>query len=115
MNKNIIGKRVKENRENIIKAYQNNISIYDIAIKYDVKPSTIYRWLNRWKVKIIRGTYKHERVNIKKFKREFSPELKLKMKENTGINNKHMTYCNYVNTTEEQKLISSIIKRAITG
>ena len=47
------------------------------------------------------------------YKREFSPELRAKMKENSRINDKYIEYVNFVRTTEDQYLVSNIINHPI--
>ena len=60
-----------------------------------------------------RGSY---RTRISKYgmrEREFSPELRAKMKENSRINDKYIEYVNFVRTTEDQYLVSNIINHPI--
>ena len=54
----------------------------------------------------------NHRARVTKYgmhEREFSPELKAKMKENSRINNKGIKYIKFTHTTQDQRLMAEIL------
>jgi len=115
MNKNLIGARIKAEKEKIIRMYKNDIRVLDIAEEYGVVETSIYRHLKKWSIPIKRKPYQPREKKVKDFKRKFSPELQVKMKENTKINNKYIKHCEFKHATEDQRLVANIINRPIIG
>jgi len=60
-----------------------------------------------------RSNYRARTSKYGMCEREFSPELRAKMKENSRINDKYIEYVNFVRTTEDQYLVSNIINHPI--
>ncbi len=116
MNKNIIGNRIKADKEKIIEMYDYyGIDILNIAEEYNILPGTMCKKLHDWGIKIRKGdyhrkvkTYKHEKIKISK-------ELQAKRDYNTKVNNEKIKHINFKNTTEDQKLVENIIKHPIIG
>jgi len=79
----------------IMKDEKDRIGILNIAKEYGVVETTICRRLKKWGIQVKRKAY-YRRKKKKKSKREFSPELIAKMKENTRINNKYIKFYNTV-------------------
>ena len=115
MNKNLVGKRIRADRANIIEMYKADIFVIDIANKYGVVESTIHRYLRLWGIPVKRKKHQHREREVKKIKRRFSPELQAIMKENSRINNEHIKHCEFEHSTEDQYLISNIINHPIIG
>ena len=111
-NKSIIAKYIDKNKDNIIKKYNENMSISEIAGLYGVVESTIYLRLVKWGIKIKKYRSYRRRKNERPIrqKRKFGPELQAKMKENTRINNKHIKFFNTVETKDDKFLVRSILK-----
>ena len=105
-----------DKKDLIIKKYQDGEYIEDIARHFGVHYTTIQRRLNNWGIKVMRKkVYRKRKSNYNMKAREFSPELKAKMAENTRINNAKIKYINFYNTTEDQILITNILSRPIIG
>ena len=115
MNKNITSARIKKEKDIIIKMYKNNVSILDIAKEYGVVSTSLWRHLKRWGVPVRRKPYQIRVKKIERQKRNFSPELIAKMKENSRINNKYIKHCEFEHATEDQRLVTNIINRPIIG
>ena len=84
-----------ENKEKIIKLYQEGKSIREIAGIYGIAKSTIYIKLRLWNIRLKDNKYTHNGTHRKKekeYKREFSKELLEKMKRNSEINNRYIKY-----------------------
>ena len=63
----------------------------------------------------LKGKKEHRRSNYNMKVRKFSPEFLARQKENTRINDEHIQYIRYVNTTEDQKLVDNILCRPLIG
>ena len=87
MNKNIIGDRIKAEKDKIIEMYDYyGEDILVIADEYNILPQTMAKHLHYWGVKIRKGDYsKHKKVEVFKVKR--SKELQAMIDYNTKINN----------------------------
>jgi len=113
MNKNIIGDRIKQDKEKIIEMYDYfGTDILDIAEEYTILPSTMCKHLHDWGVKIRKGDYTRERGTAK-FVMKRSKELQEKMAYNTKVNNEKIKYVKMVRATSDQELVDNIINRAI--
>ena len=104
---------MKDEKDRIIKMYEDNVGILNIAKEYGVVETTICRRLKKWGIQVKRKAYYRRKKNKeKKFKREFSPELIAKMKENTRINNKYIKVFNTVETGKDKFLVRNILRRS---
>ena len=84
-----------ENKEKIIKLYQEGKSIREIAGIYGIAKSTVYIKLRLWNIRLKDNRYTRNgshRKKKEKYKREFSKELLEKMKRNSEINNRYIKY-----------------------
>lgn len=108
----IIAKYIDENKNSIIQKYNENMPISEIAELYEVAESTIYLRLVKWGVKIKRHGVIRRRRNERPIrqKRKFSPELQVKMEENTRINDKHTKFYETVETEKDKFLVREILK-----
>lgn len=52
---------------------------------------------------------------VRKFKLKVSSELLAQRKINTKVNDKHIHYIEFKNTTEEQRSVANIIRHPIIG
>jgi len=119
-NKFLIAEYIESNRENIIEKYEQNTPIKTIAELYGVSRSIIYLRLRKWGITVrkYKGTRrrKEERlVSREHYKRQFSKAFLAKQKENTRINNEHITYIKFKRSTEDQKLVDNLLSRPIIG
>ena len=109
-------KGLLDDKDFIIKMYNEGYHIIDIAERYGVNGTTIQRRLRKWGYEVKRkNSYRKRKSNYNMKAREFSPELKAKIAENTRINNAKIKYINFYNTTEDQILITNILSRPIIG
>ena len=109
-------KGLLDDKDFIIKMYNEGYHIIDIAERYGVNGTTIQRRLRKWGYKVKRkNSYQKRKSNYNMKAREFSPELKAKIADNTRINNAKIKYINFYNTTEDQILITNILSRPIIG
>ena len=115
MNKNIAGAKIKSDKDIIIAMYNDNILTSAIADKYNVKVSTICMHLKKWGIKLKKGAYNRHTPQRIKYKMEISPKLLAQRKINSQVNDKKIKYIKFVNTTEDQRLIDSIIQHPIIG
>ena len=118
MNKNIIGARIRADKEKIIEQYINGVDILILAKRYNVLSNTLCARMRKWGIKARRGDYKASDIlkEKKSGKAKVSPELLEKRRINTLINNdriKGIKYIKFTNTTEDQKLVDSIINRPL--
>ena len=113
-NKLTIAKYIDENKEGIIQKYKENMPISEIAESYGIKEPTIYLRLIKWGAKIKRYGVVRRRRNERPIrqKREFSPELQAKMRENTRINNKYIKFYNTVDTGKDKFLVQNILGKS---
>jgi len=99
-------------KERIIKMYKDNVGILNIAREYGVVETTICRRLKKWGIQVKRRAYyRRKKHKENKTKREFSPELLAKMKENTRINNQHIKFFDTVETGKDKFLVQNILKK----
>lgn len=112
MNINLTNIRINDEKEKIIKMYESDIRILDIAKKYGVVERSMYRYLKKWGISIKRKPYQSRRKKVKKFKREFSPELLAKMKENTRINNKKIKFFETIDTAKDKFLVWDMLRKS---
>ena len=117
MNKNLIGERIRADKDKIIKQYVNGVDILILANRYNVLSNTLCARMHKWGIKVRSGDYKASDIlKEEKCKMEVSPELLAKRRINTLINNdriKGIKYIKFTNTTEDQKLVDSIINRPL--
>jgi transposase-like protein len=114
--KNRIGAVIQENRKKIIKMYEDKERVADIAKRYEVHESTIYMHLRKWGVKLRRGAYGFQKKERKHWYRKFSKEYLERRAEIQRLCGDKVEYVeDYKNGTEEQRLVSNIIQRPITG
>jgi len=115
------GAKVRSQKDRIIKMLKNGIRVLDIAKKYHVTESTMYKYFNRWGVEIIRcSKYERrefeDRQKIKKrrhWKRKCSPELIAKKAINQKTNDKYIRYINVESQkTRDARWISNILNKA---
>ena len=107
--------KIRKDKDVIIRMYNDNVPMVDIAKKYDVVSTSICQHLKKWGVEVKRRPYQIRVKKIKRQKRNFSPELRAKMKENSRINNEYIKHCEFEYTTEDQRLVTNIINRPIIG
>ena len=113
MNKNIIGNRIKAEKDKIIEMYDYfGADILDIAEEYNVLPMTMCNKLHAWGIKIRSGDYHRERELIKQTIK-ISKELLDMRAYNTKINNGKIKYIDFINTTEDQRLVDNIINHPL--
>jgi len=101
-----------ENKEKIIKLYQEGKSTREIAGIYGIAKSTVYIKLRLWNVKLKDNRYTHNGSHQKKkekYKREFSKELLEKMKRNSEINNQHIKHFKIEDSKENKELIKRVL------
>ena len=101
-----------ENKEKIIKLYQEGKSIREIAGIYGVAKSTIYIKLRLWNIRLKDNKYTRHGIHRKKekeYKREFSKELLEKMKRNSEINNQHIKHFKIEDSKENKELIKRVL------
>jgi len=115
MSINLTNIRIKAEKEKIIKMYKDNIPILDIAKKYGVVSTSLWRHLKKWGVPIKRKPrepHHYRDRKIKRVKRIFSLELLAKMKENTRINDKHIKFYGIVETEKDKFMVRNILKKS---
>ena len=115
MNKNLIGLRIQQEKDNIIAMYNDCVILQDIADEYNVAVSTIHRHLRKWGIPVNRKPYKRRVRNIKRYRRKFSQEFLAKQRENTIINDnsKHYKHFKLDDTQSEIDRIRSITKQKV--
>ena len=92
MNKNIIGDRIKAEKDKIIEMYDYmGIDILDIAEEYNIRPDTMCVKLHRWGIKIRKGDYTRHRAVVKA-KPKRSKELQEMIDYNTKVNNERIKF-----------------------
>ena len=116
MNKTVIGRRIQQEKDNIIAMHDKGDTLQDIANEYDVVVSTIHRHLQRWGIPVKRKAYKRRVKGTSKYKRRFSQEFLDKQIENTAINNNNKHFKNFKrkDTRSEIDRIHSITKQKVT-
>jgi len=101
-----------ENKEKIIKLYQEGKSIREIAGIYEIAKSTVYIKLRLWNIRLKDNKYTRNGSHQKKkekYKREFSKELLEKMKRNSEINNQHIKHFEVENSKESEELMKRVL------
>ena len=101
-----------ENKEKIIKLYQEGKSIREIAGIYGIAKSTVYIKLRLWNIRLKDNKYTRNgshRKKKEKYKREFSKELLEKMKRNSEINNQHIKHFKIEDSKENKELIKRVL------
>ena len=101
-----------ENKEKIIKLYQEGKSIREIAGIYGIAKSTVYIKLRLWNIRLKDNKYTRNgshRKKKEKYKREFNKELLEKMKRNSEINNKHIKHFEVEDNKEDKELVKRIL------
>ena len=101
-----------ENKEKIIKLYQEGKSIREIAGIYGIAKSTVYIKLRLWNVRLKDNRYTRNgshRKKKEKYKREFSKELLEKMKRNSEINNQHIKHFKIEDSKENKELMKRVL------
>ena len=92
MNKNIIGDRIKADKDKIIEMYDYyEEDILDLADEYNVLPMTMCNKLHHWGVKIRSGDW-HKKREVIKQKMKISKELLEMRAYNTKINNERIKF-----------------------
>ena len=117
-NKFLIAKYIDDNRANIIAKYEQDMPISAIAELYNVSHSVIYLRLVKWGIRIKKyAAARRRRVEKprKRYKRKFSPELLVKQKENSRVNDEHIKYVEFERSTYDQRLVCNIIDHPILG
>ena len=112
MNNNKIKNMLFDNKEEIIKLYQEGKSVLQIARILGVTKSTIYIKLRLWNVRLKDNRYTHNGTHRKKekdYKWEFSKELLEKMKRNSEINNQHIKHFEVEDSKENKELIKRVL------
>ena len=99
----------------IVKMYKQNNRITEIANKCKVHTVTIQRLLHKQKIPVNRRNIKPRKSNYNMKKREYSPELITKMKENTRTNDKYIKYIRFEHSTADQRLVDNILSRPVIG
>jgi len=109
MIKKMVGRRINKDKQEIINMYNNDKSIVKIAKIYGVAATTIHRRLRKWGIEVKRRrNYEPRMTNYNMKKRELSPEILAKIKENTRINDKYIKYYNTVETGNDRFLVRNI-------
>ena len=116
MDKNEIGSRIRENKDNIIAMYNKGAILQEIADEYNVVVSTIHKHLQNWGVKIKRNTYRRRVKSVSKYKRRFSKEFLANQTLNTATNNNNKRFKHFSreDTKSEFNRIHSAIKQKVT-
>ena len=92
MNKNVIGDRIKADKDKIIEMYDYyEEDILDLAEEYDILPGTMCIKLYAWGVKIRSGDW-HKKREVIKQKMKISKELLEMRAYNTKINNERIKF-----------------------
>ena len=92
MNKNIIGDRIKADKDKIIEMYDYyEEDILDLADEYDILPGTMCIKLYAWGIKIRSGDW-HKKREVIKQKMKISKELLAMRAYNTKINNERIKF-----------------------
>lgn len=116
------GSKIRSQKDRIIKMYNDGIRILDIAIKYNVTESSIYKYFRDWGVEIIRGKTPYQkrrsgnRHNGKKMYHNKPTKSSLNLlacrEVNQKINNKQIHFIDTINSVRDKKLIRNILYRS---
>jgi len=121
-----VGAKVRSQKDRIIKMQKEGIRVLDIADKYHVTESMMYKYLYRWGVEIIRGRSPYQKRepkdnngNGKKYYNKpmkVSSELLVRRKINQKVNNEKIHFFNDLenarNKSRDARLISNILNKA---
>ena len=115
-NKFFIAQYIDDNKDNIIAKYES-ASTREVAELYGVAESTIYLRLVKWGVRIKKytGVKPRKIERPRRYKRKFSKEYLAHRAEITKLNEGKIKYIKFEGTTEDQRLVSSIIQHPIIG
>ena len=115
------GAKVRSQKDRIIKMYEEeNIRILDIAEKYHITESTLYKYFAKWGVTVIRGktAYKKRYGTKKKFKkwnhwkRNFSKKFLEARAARTKKYGNKITYIKTKDDPHDKKLVNNILYKA---
>ena len=105
--------RILANKDDIIQKYNDGMRVPDIAKFYGVGESVIYDRLKQWEVRPVRRKKTRGITNVTtREKREFSPWLRKKMKQNSRINNNNRGYKHFdlKQNKSDESLIHNFMK-----
>jgi len=105
--------RILANKESIIQKYNDGMRVPDIAKFYGVGESVIYDRLKQWEVRPVRRKKTRGITNVTtREKREFSPWLMEKMKQNRKINDNDRGYKHFdlKQNKSDERLIHNFMK-----
>ena len=106
--------KILANKEGIIQKYNDGMRVPDIAKFYEVGESVIYDRLKQWEVRLVIRRKKTRGITnvTTQEKREFSPWLMKKMKQNSRINNNDRGYKHFdlKQNKSDESLIHNFMK-----
>ena len=105
--------RILANKEDIIQKYNDGMRVPDIAKFYGVGESVIYDRLKQWEVRLVRRKKTRGITNVTtRKKREFSPWLLEKMKQNKKVNDNNKDYKRFIveQGKDDERLIHNFMK-----
>ena len=114
LNKNIIGLRIRRNKDNILAMYDKGDTLQVIADEYNVVVSTIHIHLRSWGVKVKRNIYRRRVKGANKYKRKFSKEFLANRAEMTARYGHKIKYFKREDTKSEVDRICSVTKQKVT-
>ena len=105
----LLHEKLDKYKDDILKDKADGWSINNLARKYNISASTLGNRIYLWKTGKDREkiSKKKQKVKSKYVKREFSPELKEKMRINTEINNRLVKHIK-VDNSQDAKMIRYI-------
>ena len=105
--------RILANKKGIIQRYNDGMRVPDVAKFYGVGESVIYDRLKEWGVRLVKRAKARgiRQVTIRE-KREFSPWLIEKMKQNSKINDNDRGYKHFdiKQSKSDERLIHNFMK-----
>ena len=115
-----MGLKIRSQKDRIIKMQKEGIRILDIAKMYHVTESTMYKYLIRWGIRIMRSSKYEKRefedkqkpTRRKHWKRKFSKEFLDNRATITKANGDKIKCIKMVNDTRDTRLIRNILNRA---
>ena len=105
--------RILSNKDAIIQKYNDGMRVADVAKFYGVGESVIYNQLKQWEVRLVRRKKTRGITNVTtREKREFSPWLIEKMKQNKKINENDKKYKHFdiKQSKSDERLIHNFMK-----
>jgi transposase-like protein len=107
-------KYLQDHKADIIKQYQNKVSVKNIAQQYGVYPVSIYWNLKKW------GAYRRVYKKANSFiymmaTKNLNPNLKAQQKVNSIYNDQHIRRVSAGDSPEDQRLISAMLQMVIRG